>query len=90
MTPEERRRRGTMLCEKLTREVADLVPEGIGRWDRAWEIVGDADTTFVLALTRWETTGDEAHKPPLRDAYFQVCEAWKRAVADYQREGAGR
>ena len=91
MNPDERRRRGTMLCEKLTREVADLVPQAIGRWDRAWKIVADADTAFMLALTRWESTGDDAHKPDLRAAYFNVLDAWRNATTEYQnQQGAER
>src|SRR5690606_5793567 len=64
MTPEDRRARGTVLCERLTREVAELVPGGIGAWSPAWTIVAPADAAFMEALTRWEASGDETHKAP--------------------------
>lgn len=89
MTPEERRRRGTMLCEKLTREVAEIAPPGIGHWDRAWELVSDADASFMLALTRWEATGSDDDKPALREAYFAVLNAWRTATAEFNRHQQG-
>ena len=90
MNATERRQRGTLLCTRLSEEVAALAPEHIGQWPPTWPIVAPADTAFMLALTRWEATGDEAHKPPLRSAYFDVLAAWRRAAAEYDRERASR
>lgn len=90
MTAEERREGGTRLCRQLGAEVARLAPPGIGRWEQTWQIVGDADTEYLIALTRWEATGSEDDKPPLRAAYYGVRDAWRRAAAAYEQERAGR
>lgn len=90
MTAAERRERGTLLCRQLADEVASIAPGDIGRWERAWEIVAGADTAFLVALTLWETTGADGDLPALRAAYGNVVTAWRRAVAEYEREGAER
>ena len=90
MTPAERREGGVRLCRRLAKDVAHLAPEGIGRWDRAWDIVGPSDAEFMLALAKWEETGSEDDKPALRAAYFAVLDAWRQAAAEYGRQGAGR
>lgn len=90
MTAEERREGGMRLCGRLCEDVHKLVPEGIGSWAMVWNIVADADSAFMIALTRWEATGSEEDKPPLRAAYFAVLDAWRRAVQEYEREGASR
>jgi hypothetical protein len=90
VSPAERRERGTLLCRRLTEEVGAVVPEGIGRWSRTWELVAGADADFMLALTRWEATGDDSDKPALRAAYFAVLAAWRQATREYERERAER
>ena len=88
MTPEERRRRGTKLCERLAEEVFKIAPTGIGHWDDCWEIVGDADTEFMLSLLAWERTGSETDKNLVRTAYDRVLDAWREASRQYERETA--
>lgn len=85
MTAAERRERGTLLCRRLADDAARIAPEGIGGWDRTWDIVADADSSFVLALTAWEATGAEKYKPALRQAYFKVLEAWRQATAEFEQ-----
>ena len=84
MSPEERRRRGTKLCEHLSTDVHELVPPGIGHWPECWEIVADFDAEFMLALVKWESTGSGADKESLRTAYARVLDAWRRAAAAWQ------
>lgn len=90
MTPAKRREAGTRLCRQLTEKVTGITPTGIGHWDRAWDIVADANTTFMLALTRWEATGEKREEPALRVAYNAVLEAWRQAVVEYHRLGTVR
>ena len=84
MSPEERRRRGTKLCATIAAEVNELVPAGIGNWPECWNIVGDADAEFMLALLKWESTGSEADKESVRTAYARVLDAWRKAVAAWE------
>jgi hypothetical protein len=83
---DERRERGRLLCGHLAADVVKLAPEGVGRWERAWEIVAAADADFILALAHWEATGLDADKPALRAAYFAVLDAWKRAATEYRSQ----
>lgn len=88
MTIEERARE---ICRRLTRDVADVAPKGIGRWDRAWEIVDGPSASFMLALSTWEADPtSEAAKQAVRDNYRAVVEAWRRAAEEFTREEAGR
>ena len=86
MSPEERRRRGTRLCAKLASDVNELVPAGIGAWDPAWDIVGDADAEFMIALLKWEGTGSEADKESVRTAYATVLDAWRSAAGQFEQQ----
>ena len=84
MNLEERRRRGTKLCTKIAADVKEFVPAGIGNWPECWDIVGEADTEFMLALLKWESTGSEADKESVRAAYAGVLDAWRSAVAAWE------
>lgn len=84
MSPEERRRRGTKLCAKIAADVKELAPTGIGNWPECWDIVGDADAGFMLALVKWEGTGSEADKESVRMAYARVLDAWRKAVSAWE------
>ncbi len=83
MGARDRRHRGSLLCIRLAEDISRVVPDGIGTWDHAWEIVAAADTAFMLALLEWEATGQAALKRPLRDAYFAVIDAWREAAGAY-------
>ena len=84
MSPEERRRRGTKLCATIAAEVNELAPAGIGSWAECWDIVGDADAAFMLALLKWEGTGSEADKESVRAAYAGALDAWREAVLAWE------
>ena len=88
MSPEERRRRGTKLCAKIAADVNELAPAGIGNWPECWDIVGDSDAEFMLALLKWEGTGSETDKELVRTAYAGVLDAWREATRLYDRETA--
>jgi len=89
MTPESIRARGTLICQRLTREVASIAPKGIGSWPRAWEITAEPDADFMAALTAWESEPmNDRAKQRVRDAYQDVLAAWRTAVAEYQDQGA--
>ena len=72
-------------CERLARDVAEIAPDGIGRWDEAWEIVAGSDAEFIIALTRWEATGAAEHRELVRPAYHAVLDAWRRASTLYRQ-----
>ena len=84
MTRVGRARRARRLCERLAADVEALAPGGIGRWGPTWDIVADADVTFVVALTGWEAAGEEEDRAQVRAAYYAVLDAWQEAVRQFQ------
>jgi hypothetical protein len=87
MTPNEIHERSTEICRRLTREVSDLVPVGIGSWAGAWQIVGLADSDFIAALCAWEADpANDRAKQRVRDTYSAVVDAWKEAARGFERE----
>ncbi|HUE96838.1 MAG TPA: hypothetical protein VMN39_09270 [Longimicrobiaceae bacterium] len=76
----------TKLCQRLTSEVSAIAPVGLGHWPETWEIVGDADSAFMLALVGWERTGSEADRVKVRDAYNRVLDAWREAARRYEEQ----
>ena len=75
------------LCEQLQRDVFKIVPPGMGHWPECWDIVGDHDVEFVVALTAWEATGDDEQRLTVRAAYNALLEAWHEAARLYQQQG---
>ncbi|HET9948848.1 MAG TPA: hypothetical protein VFQ22_07995 [Longimicrobiales bacterium] len=90
MTRDERRHRGTLICQRLASEIAAMVPEGIGAWEPAWAIVAEADADFLAALSGWEADPSEASTQRVREAYQGVLDAWRAAAAEFERTRAGR
>lgn len=90
LTPEERRARGTKLCEVLCGEVASIAPAGIGLWPAAWEMTAPSDAEFLAALTSWESAPGPETLEGVRQAYRSVLDAWRRAAEAYERQGAER
>lgn len=88
MTYEQRQAKGKILCEKLSEAVAHIVPEGIGRWDRAWDIVDGSSATFMAALSAWEIDPSDATMQQVSEAYDLVLEAWRFAAAEFTTDGA--
>ena len=85
-TYEQRQSKGKILCEKLTEAVAQIAPEGIGRWDRAWEIVDESSATFMNALSTWEVDPSDVAMQRVSDAYDGVLDGWRRAAAAFVAE----
>lgn len=90
LSPEQRRERGTNLCRRLAEDVALIAPQGIGSWDRAWDIVGPADAAFMAALSGWEADPSPGTLERTRAAYQAVLQAWRVATAAWERQEAQR
>jgi len=86
----ELRRRGTEVCRCLNQEVERLCPRGVGHWPEAWEMVDPAAAAFWEALSAWEGDPSEVSKKRVRRAYDEVLNAWRQAVAAWEREGASK
>lgn len=84
--------RGTQICRRLSAAVAEIAPDGIGRWVPAWDIVAPADAEFMIALADWEADPTDDAKLRVKATYTAVLDAWRRAAVEYggYRQGAGR
>ena len=90
MSPEARLARGTSLCRRLAAEVASIAPPSLGAWDPVWEIVSEADASFIIALSAWEVAPTEEALERVRSAYEAVLGAWRYAGAQFLARGAER
>ena len=76
MTPADA---ANQVCKSLTRLVGEIAPKGIGHWDRAWDIVADADVEFVQALLAWEREPTVEAQARVQVAFNAVLEQWQFA-----------
>ena len=83
MSYSQRQQEGRQLCERLAERVAKVVPDGIGRWDRVWQVVDAPSAEFMLALAQWETVPTNEHRFGVSHAYDDVLDAWRNAAAEY-------
>ena len=88
MNYADRQEKGTLLSRKLSEAVAIITPEGIGRWDRCWEVVDAPSGEFMTALSSWERDPSDVTMQRVSDAYDAVMAAWRIAVSEYVAEGA--
>ena len=88
MTHEERQAKAKILCEKLAEAVAGIAPEGIGRWDRCWQVVDAPSAEFMTALSAWEADPSDMTMQLVHDAYDAGMAAWRQAASEYTTEGA--
>ena len=88
MTYDQRQAKGKILCQKLVEHVGRLAPEGIGRWNRAWEIVDTPSAEFMALLTAWEIDPSDMTMERVSAAYDLVLAAWEEAGRAFERETA--
>ena len=85
MTRAECADRAGELCKRLTEEVNDLAPDGLGLSKRTWEIVDPASAEFMARLSAWEVDPTSATLSAVRIAYDELLEAWHLAATEYRR-----
>ena len=72
------------VCENMAREVQQIAPSGLGRWEPAWEIVADADAEFMIALFTWENSPSDKSEALVRHWGDEVMERWHEAVKKFE------
>jgi len=75
---------GRQVCENMAREVQQIAPSGLGRWEPAWEIVASASAEFVLALFAWEDSPSEELESQVRYWGDEVMARWHEAVQKFE------
>ena len=72
------------VCENIARDIQQMAPSGIGRWDPAWEIVASASAEFVLALFAWEDSPSEKLEAQVRYWGDEVMARWHEAIKKFE------
>jgi hypothetical protein len=81
----DRVERARQICVWLAEQVHQVVPPGLGAWDRCWILVEKPSAEFLDALHAWEQTGAPEDKAAVQDAGAAVIAAWKLAGEEWQR-----
>lgn len=88
---DELRERGLRISRRLAAEITAIAPEGIGRWDPAWQMVDSADAEYWAALKAWEEAPSRVTAERVRGSYEALLGAWRMVAAVYSQrhEGVG-
>ena len=84
MTIGERRRR---ICEKLARRIGEVTPDGLGRWDEAWERVREPSDRFLDALTAYLEEDAPETRARVQRAADDLVRAWRSAGEAWKAQG---
>lgn len=84
-----RHERAAELCRRLTADVRAVAPPGLGRWDRAWQLVAGATDAFLDELHAWEHDGSRARVERIQHLYDEVVAGWGMAASEYMATGIG-
>lgn len=76
----------TMVARRLATTIGEEMPEGIGRWPRAWEVV-EAPSRALLAEMASLERGDGDRDRVVR-AGVEVREAWQAAAREWEASRA--
>lgn len=80
--------RGQALIECVTSRIAEIVPKGLGRWDRAWELAAAPSDAFFDAVLAWEKGEDTPERrQPVTKAADEMVRAWRRAAEEWKAAG---
>ena len=72
------------VCENIARDIQQMAPSGIGRWDPAWEIVASASAEFMIALFAWEDSPSEKLEAQVRYWGDEVMARWHEAAKRFE------
>ena len=72
------------VCENIARDIHQMAPSGIGRWEPAWEIVASASAEFMIALCAWEQSPSEELLTQVRYWGDEVMARWHEAIKKFE------
>jgi hypothetical protein len=84
MTRAQRVAYSRQICRRLAEKIGEFAPQGLGHWDRAWELVGPASDRFLDALGLWVEEDTPDGRQEVQRAADRLLEAWIHASARYQ------
>ena len=77
------------VCENIARDIHQMAPSGIGRWEPAWEIVASASAEFMIALCAWEQSPSENREAQVRYWGDEVMARWHEAITKFEEAPHG-
>ena len=72
------------ICDNIARQIQQMAPSGIGRWEPAWEIVASASAEFMIALCAWEQSPSEELLTQVRYWGDEVMARWHEAIKKFE------
>ena len=78
------------ICDNIARQVQQMAPPGIGRWEPAWEIVASASAEFMIALCAWEQSPSETLEAQVRYWGDEVMAGWHEAIKKFEEAPHGK
>ncbi len=84
MTRHEKAR---IVAERVVARIREVSPEGLGRWDLAWELVAAPSDAFMDRLAEWEATDSPVTRSQLETASTALIEAWAEAARQWKEAG---
>lgn len=82
--------RGRLICQRVTRRIAEVAPPGLGLWAPAWEIVATPSDYFLDRLKEWESRDAAQTRTALEGAVNELVRAWRTAAEAWDAAGRPR
>ena len=81
------REKARIVAGRVAARIREVAPEGLGRWDLAWELVAAPSDAFMDRLAEWETTDSPLTRSQLETASADLVEAWAEAARQWTEAG---
>jgi len=75
--------RGKEIVKKVVVRIAEVAPQGLGRWDRAWDLIEEPSNAFLDALAVWERSDTADTRRRLQSAADEFVRAWRCAAEEW-------
>ena len=81
------RERGRIVADRVSRQIREVAPAGLGHWDPVFTLVATESDVFCDRLMEWthEDTPDTRNR--LEIATADLVEAWRRAGQAWELAG---
>ena len=82
-----RRERARIVADRVDARIREISPEGLGRWDPAWDHIGAPSDVFMDALRKWENADSSTTRWELEAASEVLIDAWAEAAGQWSAAG---
>lgn len=82
----DRRELGREMCRRVADKVREVAPEGIGKWEPAWDYVAAPSDAFIDAVDAWVDEATPDTENLVRTTARQLVAAWREAGERFEEE----